>query len=259
MKTTEIGFIGGGRITNIFLQALASQKESLNVVVCDTNPDVLNDLKKAYPYISIQTTPEQAAKQALVFIALHPPVMGPMLSELAAFMQPDTLVVSLAPKITVSKMASVLNTTQIARMIPNATSYVQAGFNPIYFSPALASDKKDLLTTLLKPMGSLIETAENKLEAYALISAMLPTYFWFQWKTIAELGEQMGLNKSECTEALKETLQGAISLYFDAGLTPEKAIDLIPVKPIGEHEAEISDMYRTKLLGLYEKIKPEQP
>jgi hypothetical protein len=33
-------------------------------------------------------------------------------------------------------------------------------------------------------------------------------------------------------------------------------MDLIPVKPIGESEAQIKGIYREKLIGLYEKIKP---
>ena len=43
---------------------------------------------------------------------------------------------------------------------------------------------------------------------------------------------------------------------YKSGLTPGEVIDLIPVKPIGEHESQIAEIYRTKLVGLFEKIKP---
>jgi pyrroline-5-carboxylate reductase len=43
---------------------------------------------------------------------------------------------------------------------------------------------------------------------------------------------------------------------FKSGLTPNEVMDLIPVKPIGEHEAQIAEIYKTKLIGLFEKIKP---
>ncbi len=33
-------------------------------------------------------------------------------------------------------------------------------------------------------------------------------------------------------------------------------MDLIPVKPIGENEPEITNILNNKLLGLYSKIKP---
>jgi len=42
MKTTAVGFIGGGRITRIFLQAFKNnQVVTSKVVVYDTNPDAL--------------------------------------------------------------------------------------------------------------------------------------------------------------------------------------------------------------------------
>jgi len=43
---------------------------------------------------------------------------------------------------------------------------------------------------------------------------------------------------------------------YNSGLSATEVIDLIPVKPIGEHEQQIAEIYKTKLLGLFEKIKP---
>jgi len=97
---------------------------------------------------------------------------------------------------------------------------------------------------------------ESKLEAYAIVSAMLPTYFWFQWKEIQDLGLQMGLNETESKETVQETLRAAIDLFFNSGLDYQDVIDLIPVRPIGEHEKQISDIYQGKLMGLFQKIKP---
>lgn len=60
MRTKSLGFIGGGRITRIFLQAFANKKvEFKSVVVYDTNTDVLVALKKQFPNIIVAETPEQ--------------------------------------------------------------------------------------------------------------------------------------------------------------------------------------------------------
>jgi pyrroline-5-carboxylate reductase len=98
--------------------------------------------------------------------------------------------------------------------------------------------------------------AESKLESYAIVSAMLPTYFWFQWNYLEEIGVLTGLTKEEAEAAVHQTLIAAINLMYTSDLTPGEVIDLIPVKPIGEHEAQIAEIYKTKLIGLFEKIKP---
>ena len=257
MKSKSLGFIGGGRITKIFLQAFANKKsEFQSVVVFDTNADVLVALKQQFPNIVIAETPEQATKQSTVFIALHPPMIMETLGKIAETVSSDALVISLAPKITIEKIASKLKTKKIVRMIPNATSYINEGYNPVTFAAGFNETEKAEVLDLLQLLGTTFEVEEQKLEAYAILSAMLPTYFWFQWNELTKLGDPMGLTEEESNVAIQQTLQAAMNLYFESGLSPEKVMDLIPVKPIGEHQAQITEIYQTKLLGLFEKIKP---
>lgn len=109
---------------------------------------------------------------------------------------------------------------------------------------------------LLKKLGKTIITEESKLEGYAIVSAMLPTYFWFQWQEMEKIALETGLSEKEAKKAIQQTLKIAWKLYYKSGLTPTEVIDLIPVKPIGGNEAEIKYILNTKLIGLFEKIKP---
>jgi pyrroline-5-carboxylate reductase len=105
-------------------------------------------------------------------------------------------------------------------------------------------------------LGHTFEVAEEKLESYAIMSAMLPTYFWFQWKELVEIGQKIGLSEKESCDSINDTLIASLNLMFKSGLKTTEVIDLIPVKPIGEHEPLITEIYKTKLIGLFEKIKP---
>lgn len=257
MKTKSLGFIGGGRITKIFLQAFTNKKAKFqSIVVFDTNPEVLSTLKQQFPQIKIAENLQQAASQPTVFIALHPPMIMETLEKIADTVSKDALVISLAPKIIIEKIASKLKTTYIARMIPNATSYINEGYNPVTFAAGFGKNEKSAVLEMLKQLGNTLEVAEPKLEAYALLSAMLPTYFWFQWNELNKIGVQMGLSEDESKASVQHTLVAAINLMFKSGLSPEKMMDLIPVKPIGEHQAQIAEIYQSKLMGLFEKIKP---
>ena len=97
--------------------------------------------------------------------------------------------------------------------------------------------------------------AEHKLEGYAIASAMLPTYFWFQLEKMEEIAEKIGLTTKEATDTIYNTLKYTNELFYKSGYSHEEIMDLIPVKPIGENEAEINTIYETKLLELFEKIK----
>ncbi len=257
MKTNSLGFIGGGRITKIFLQAFANKNvEFQSVVVFDTNAEVLNKLKQQFPKIVIAENLQQAASQPLVFIAIHPTMIMETLAKIADSVTNKAIIISLAPKITIEKIASKLQTLNIVRMIPNATSYINEGYNPVTFSQGFDQSEISVVMDLFILLGNTFLVAEPKLEAYALMSAMLPTYFWFQWNELAKIGIQMGLSDEESKASINQTLVAAINLMFNSGISPEQVMDLIPVKPIGEHQAQITEIYQSKLMGLFEKIKP---
>lgn len=256
MKTNALGFIGGGRITKIFLKAFTNAEVELqSVVVYDSNPEVLASLKEQFPFIEVGEL-LHAASQPTVFIALHPPVIMETLDKIAEVISEETELISLAPKITIEKIASKVSSKYIARMIPNATSYINEGYNPIAFAPDMEKEDRKEIKKLLKPLGKTIETDESKLEGYAIVSAMLPTYFWFQMEEIQKVAQQCGLTEDEASDTVKSTLKRAIKTYYNSGLTPAEVMDLIPVKPIGENQDQISEIYQTKLMGLFGKIRP---
>lgn len=257
MKTKTLGFIGGGRVTRILLQAFKNENAQFSkIIITDTNKEVADNLKKAYPEIQVENS-SVAASQDIVFISLHPPVVMDNLELIKGSIMSNTILISLAPKITISKIASKLNQAKnIARLIPNATSYINEGYNPVCFSTDFDKKDKSEILELLALMGATFEVKEEKLESYAIMSAMLPTYFWFQWKELSEIGQKIGLNENESKDSIHETLFASINLMYKSGMTAQEVMDLIPVKPIGEHESQIEEIYKSKLIGLYEKIKP---
>jgi len=258
MKKQSIGFIGGGRVTKIMLKAFANANIKFSsILVYDINHEVLEALKKQFSNIKPVNSFTELAKQDLVVIALHPPVIKEMLEKIKAFVHENTIILSLAPKITIEVISNLSGVKKIARLIPNATSYINEGYNPVCFSKDLNPDEKQLLFTVLSSLGKTFETEEQKLEAYAIISAMLPTYFWFQWEELEKIGSQIGLNEKESKEAIKETLLSAIHLFYDSGLTSSEVIDLIPVKPLGIEENNIKSCFNNCLLPLFDKIKPQ--
>ena len=257
MKTPTLGFIGGGRVTRIILQAFKNKSVKFeSIKVFEPNRETSSELQRQFPELEIADSPGIPAGQDLVFLAVHPPVMMESLSNIKETVTQNTIVVSLAPKITIDKMASVISEAKLVRMIPNATSYINKGYNPISFSVSINNDEKASLLNLLKVLGKTFEVEETELESYAIVSAMLPTYFWFQWKKMEEIAMKTGFSEADAKKVIKDTLSRSIKLYYKSDLTPEEVIDLIPVKPIGENEEQIEQILETKLLGLFDKIKP---
>ena len=257
MTNKNIGFIGGGRITRIFLEGWRRQGPlPPNIVVSDCNAETLAKLKARYP--SIETVPpSEAAAQDLVFLSVHLAVIAEVVAGIKSNLKPGAVVVSLAPKFTTTKLTELLGGfARVARVIPNAPSLIGAGFNPVSFSPAMTDSDKAELTGLLQPLGDCPVVDESKLEAYAVLSAMGPTYLWFQLQALREVAAGFGLSEVEIAPALKRMVCGGTRTLLESGLTPAEVMDLIPVKPLEDMEAQVTEMYHTRLPSIYQKIKP---
>lgn len=259
MKTNSIGFIGGGRITRIIIQALKNQSADINnIVVFDTNPDVLKSLKARFP--QIETTTDDLVKAAgnkVVFIALHPPVLMETITKLRGHLSSDSILISLAPKITIGKMSEALDGfANIARMNPSASAIVNKGVNPIAFAQAVNSGIKSDTLKFLEPLGYTPEVHESKIEAYAVISAMGHTYFFFQIQKLKELAISFGMDEKESQIAITEMLWGTTETLFKSGLTFSEVNDLVPVRPLAEVEETVKGYYEQYLTGVFNRIKP---
>lgn len=258
MKTKTLGFIGGGRITKIILQAYQNQNVSFEkIVVTDTNQDVLNSLKKKFPNIIITDNLQEAGAQEVIFVALHPPVFIETLGKVKDTLNKNSIVVSLAPKLTFKKMNSVLpEFHNIARINPSASAIVNKGVNPIAFAKEMSNENKNELLELMKPLGSVPVVDESKIEAYAVISAMGHTYYFFQLNKLKELAISYGMEEKEAQTAITEMLWGTTETLFNSGMAYSEVADLVPVKPMGEVEETIKGYYDQYLNGIFAKIKP---
>jgi pyrroline-5-carboxylate reductase len=256
MKDRTVGFVGGGRITAIFLEALGGKGLALErVTVSDSNPQVLEKRKERFPGITTTSDNKIAASCERVVLALHPPTLKEALPGIAGAVRPDAVVVSLAPVLTLEKLAALLaGFDRLARVIPNAPSIVGAGYNPVAFSEELPADERAEVETLLDGLGAHPVVPEKTLEAYAILAAMGPTYFWFQWQALRELAGSFGLGATEVDAALRAMLEGAARTFFDPARTYEEVSDLIPVKPLADTEAQIREAYHKTLGGLYRKL-----
>ena len=252
----SFGFIGGGRVTRIILEGLR-RKNALpeEIHVSDTNKEVLNNLQSEYPLIKIYDSNEVPASQDFVFISLHPPVFKEVMEKVKENIKKGSIILSLAPKLSIEKITSIIGYDKIARINPNAPSYVNLGYNPVSYSASLTEIEKEEIKSIFEKLGKFPEVDEYNIEGYAITSAMGPTYFWPQLYELKELALSFGLKETEAKDAIENMIIGAVKTMFESNLEPKDVMDLVPVKPLGDEEENIKNIYRSKLKALFEKLK----
>ena len=253
---TRAGFVGGGRVARVLVGGWRHAGEMPAwVLVNEPDDAAFGRLVEMCPDVR-RSSLEDAAEADVVFLALHPPALAAVLPAVRPLLDARAVVVSLAPKIPLSALAAGLGTGRVVRMIPNAPSIIGRGYNPVALGAGVDAPARQALSALFAPWGPWPEVDERDLEAYAILTGMGPTYFWYQWQALREVAGQMGMPAEQADQALQSMLDGALATLLRGGLPPAAVMDLIPVRPLAAIEPSVAAAYREALPALFAKIRP---
>jgi pyrroline-5-carboxylate reductase len=255
VSAPSVGFVGGGRVARIILGGWA-RAGVLPRTVTVTDPDqaALEQLTSAVPSVRVAELREVAAAD-VVLVAVPPPAAVATFARLRDLVTAETIVLSLIPSVPLTRINQELGDgRQVARMIPNAPSVVGAGYNPIAFGSGMSDSAREAVVSLLAPLGRSPEVPDDQLEAYAVLTAMGPTYLWPQLYALADVAQQTGLDPDAAMDGLDAMVEGALRTMTDAGLSPQQVQDLIPSRPLAEPVAAMSAAYGNILIGLHARL-----
>ena len=251
----SIGFIGAGRVVRIMLGGWKrAGVQPRRVSVYDVSPEAVARLQADHPEV-VAATLEQAAGEALVFAALHPPVMAELLPALVSHLAPGAVFCSLSPKLKLATLKEKLKGfDRLVRMNPNAPGMIGQGYNPVAFGDGLPADARRAFLERVAALGQSPVVPEKLQESYAVITAMGPTYFGFQFAEVEKLAGSFGMEADAAREALRAMLHGTVELLFASDVPRTQALDLVPVRPLAAQEAEITGMLQSQIGGIYAKL-----
>jgi len=254
-----LGFAGGGRIARIMLGGWVRNGAAITRVKFAEPDDSAAELllsRVPGPLERVSRVSELVDCE-FIFLAVHPPAIPTVTAELSGKLKPESVVVSLAPKVTISQLQRQLGGfPNVARVIPNAPSLVGMGYNPVCLAKGFPDAQMVRLMSLLQILGKAPFVSESHLELYALLTGMGPTYFWPQFYELRSILTNLGLPPHYFETAMDQMLLGTLAVMEQSSLSESDVLDLIPVKPLAEIEGTLRQAYRDKLLAIYEKIRP---
>ena len=257
MNGGEVGFIGGGRIVSALLYRLTTCCWPLRgLCVSDADVTVRTSLLSRFSDLEVVRDNAVPASRRYVFLALHPKDVDETLAEIAPHLKEDAVLVSLVPSVTFAHLQALLGGFgRLARLMANAPSAVGAGYNPVCFAEGLDRKEREELQDLFSCFGAHPTVPESTLEGYTMLTALGPTYFWFQWQLLRELGHGFGLGAAETDAGLSAMLDGARRLMFDSGFGPDEVRELSSLTPLADAEPAIVASYRRELSALFAQFR----
>jgi pyrroline-5-carboxylate reductase len=230
METKQIAILGTGSMGKAILSGILAAGTSPADVRVTTKSKASADAifsnhgVQATSLESNSAANSSAAKDAdLVILAVKPNMILETLSEVAAVLKPDCLVVSVAAGITTAAMEEQLSGNEaVVRAMPNTPSVVGLGVTGISKGSNVSDEKLDLAVELFSSVGKVLVVDESKIDALSTISGSGPAYVFYFAEKLITAAKSLGFSEQEASLMVKETFLGSATLLATSLSSPEE-------------------------------------
>jgi pyrroline-5-carboxylate reductase len=223
MKTTKIGFIGGGNMATSLINGLvASGHEPKQLWVSDINPETLANLSANLDINVTQNNHEVINGVDVVVLAVKPQILAQVAKEIAPLIHQRQLVVSIAAGITQASLSKWLGSdVAIVRCMPNTPALVLTGATALHANEKVTSEQRDLAETILRAVGiALWVENEGELDAVTAVSGSGPAYYFLLMEAMEKAAVELGLSETTARLLIQQTALGAAKIALESSESP---------------------------------------
>jgi len=218
---TQTAILGAGVMGETLLSGLVRAGRRVDdLLVGEKRPERARELEERYG-VRVVSNIDAAKLADTVAVVVKPQDMSDLLTEIAPYLRPGQLLVSLAAGITTSFIEShVPEGVAVVRVMPNTPALVDEGMAAI--SPGSHCDDSHLAEAeaLLASTGRVIRVPEKQQDAVTAISGSGPAYIFFVVESMIEAGVHLGLPRATSTELVIQTLVGSAKMLRETGTHP---------------------------------------
>jgi pyrroline-5-carboxylate reductase len=255
-----IAILGAGSMGRAILQGLLSPHVHVASGIRITNRRVESAAEFATePRVSAWVTSdnEHANREAVrgasvVIVAVKPADIEELVADVAADLDDDAVVVSVAAGKTLAQLQAAAGATRaVMRAMPNTPAQIRRGVTGIAVGQNVSAAQRDLVESVFATVGSVVVVDEERLNALTSISGSGPAYVFYLIEQWEQAARELGFTHDEAALLVRETVRGAAELVLATGEQPEELRRRV-TSPQGTTERAVGVLQQANLAEVFE-------
>lgn len=215
--------------------------------------DGASDVRAIANEIDAEANRKAVRDARVVILAVKPWQVAEVLSEIAADLLPDAVVVSVAAGVTTASMAAVLPAgVSVVRAMPNTPSNVGLGVTGIAGNEATSAASLEVVKRIFETVGSAIVVREDQINAVAAVSGSGPAYLFLYTEEMTAAAKRLGFDDDQARLLAQQTVIGSAELLRQSGEDPAELRRKV-TSPKGTTEQAVLVMQEAKLGEIYDR------
>lgn len=171
------------------------------------------------------TSQAAVADADLVLLAVKPPMIAGVLAEIAPFVLPSQLVLSIAAGVRLATMEALLPGVPLIRTMPNTPCLVGLGATALSRGTHATEEHLRLAQSLFAAVGLSVVVPEPLLDAVTGLSGSGPAYIYLVIEALADGGVKEGLTRDTARLLAAQTVLGAAQMVLSSDQHPAQLKD----------------------------------
>ncbi|MCE9613029.1 MAG: pyrroline-5-carboxylate reductase [Lentisphaerae bacterium] len=229
MANEKIGFIGGGKMAEAILAALAfaTGRSPGDVIVSDVSAERRDVLARTHGVIVTPDNRQVLAEADIVFLCVKPQQLEDLLVDVAPHVRGTHLVISIAAGKRLAFFESRLPAGRVVRVMPNLAALVGASMNAYCLGGRCRPGDRATVDRLLSSFGQALAVEEALFDAVTALSGSGPAFVAHWVESAVQGGVGLGLSESDARVLTYQTLLGTARLLAEGRFEPQALIQAV--------------------------------
>lgn len=219
-----IAFVGGGNMARALIRGLVGTAtvRAEQIIAADPDESKLRTLEAELGIRCTGDNAEAVEEASVVVLATKPQILARVLPGVAAALDSNTLLISVAAGIPTGLIERALPPgTRVVRTMPNTPALVGAGATAIAAGTHATEEDLALAEMLFRSVGISVRVPEAQLDAVTGLSGSGPAYVFAMIEALRDAGVREGLPEDTALQLASQTVFGAARLMRDENESPE--------------------------------------
>lgn len=211
----KIGFIGCGNMAAAMITGLVKNGiKGSSIIASNPSREKLDRLNKLYG-INITDNNIEAADSDITFLSVKPDKYPSVIKEIKNFIKNETIVVSIAPSVSLSFLQDKLGKeVKLVRAMPNTPALVGMGITAICPNSLLNEEDIKFIEFIFSSFGEYEYVKEQLFPAVVGIAGSSPAYVYMFIEALADGGVYAGLPRDKALKLAASAVLGSAAMVL---------------------------------------------
>ena len=228
-KVPQLGFVGAGRIVEVFTKGLVAAGVVQNNKIWASAP--LENELQWIRHLGCNVTlnnKEILDKNQTVVLAVKPQILPKVVKEIAPSVTEEHLILSVAAGITTSMIEEMLpRKSRVVRIMTNTPVMFRNGVSAFSMGSNTRYEDHEMVYKLLSAIGYCVEVKEELMDTVTGFAGGGPAYIYMVIEALADGAVRGGINRADAVKMATQMTIGAARMVQETGFHTSELKDAV--------------------------------